>query len=218
MRTIDTKHGNGNARWKDTQHAWLVVCILLFNCFMLCTAWSEAAPTWEATPTGTAGNLKGIVFNKELLADGDFERGGQAVPSTGISPGWYDLSFWADLKVSYDLDGVNPHGGKVAQKITVSNLKSGCVFFVNQQRIKVIPHGLYRISLWMRGEVENEAPVEIFLRKEPAPYTDYSGDFVTVTSKWKRYTFDLTPLVTDDQALFVIRLNGNSTLYVDDVS
>jgi len=218
MCTIKTGHGNINARWKVVQHTCLVVCIILFTCLILSTAWSEAAPTWETAPTGTTDAKNGSVFNRELLADGDFEHGGQAVPGAGISPGWYDLSFWADLKVSYDLDGASPHGGKVAQKITVRNLKSGCVFFVNQQRIKVIPHGLYRISLWMRGDVENDAPVEIFLRKEPAPYTDYCGDFVTVTDKWKRYTFDLTPLVTDDQALFVIKLNGNSTLYVDDVS
>ncbi|MFA5203236.1 MAG: glycosyl hydrolase [Lentisphaeria bacterium] len=224
MRRTESGHDNcGAVDCRAGQAAaargWLAAGLLLASGLMGTGVRAETAPTWQAAPKVVAAEAqKSLPFGQELLADGDFERGGQAVPGAGISPGWFDLSSWADLKVTYNLEGGAPHGGRVAQKITVSNLKSGCVFFVNQQRIKVVPHGLYRISLWLRGEVENGAPVEIYLRKEGAPWTDYSGDFVTVTKEWKRYTFDLVPLVTDDAALFVIKLNGNSTLEVDDVS
>lgn len=220
MRISETEHNSiGVVKCRKPRvRIWLAAGILLASSLMVSCAWPETAPTWQAAPKAAIDTRKASEFNRELLADGDFEDGGKAVPATGISPGWFDLSSWADLKVAYSLDGSAPQAGRVAQKITVTNLKSGCVFFVNQHRIKVIPHGLYRISLRLRGEVENDAPVEIFLRMEEAPWTDYSGDFFTVTNKWKRYTFDLTPLVTDDLALFVIKLNGNSTLYVDDVS
>lgn len=178
---------------------------------------AETAPTWQAAPK-TVAAVPETEFGRELLADGDFERDGQAVPGAGVSPGWFDLSGWADLKVTYELDGAGPHGGRVAQKIVCSNLKSGHVLFVNQHRIKVVPHGLYRVSVWLRGEVADDTPVEIYLRQEAKPWYDHCGDFVTVTKEWRQYTFDWGTLADDNGALFVLKLNGNGTLYVDDVS
>ena len=199
---------------------WLAVGILLFNGLIASWGWGDEVATWQAVTPAATTAPPAEAFGRELLANGDFEGGGTAPPGTGVAHGWGDLSSRADLTVCYSDEAANPHGGKCAQKIVCSNLKSGSVLLVNNNRIKMMPRGVYRISLWLRGEVENQAPVEIYLRyKAATPWTDdCNGDFVSVTKEWQRFQFDVTTFAADDQAQFTIKLNGNGTLYVDDVS
>ena len=122
MRRTEPGTRQLRARWiAGPGGRWARVAGWLRDCCWPAVCWApasraETAPTWQAAPKAAADVQKGLEFGKELLADGDFERGGQAVPGAGISPGWFDLSSWADLKVAYSLEGTAPHGAGSPRK------------------------------------------------------------------------------------------------------
>jgi len=176
-------------------------------------------PTWQNVPEPRSAEAqKKYAWGKELLANGSFDADRRGGDDQRLASGWHDMSSWAPLQVSYRIDRTLSHSGPAALKIVCSNYLGGNVLLVNNNHVKVFPNGRYRISLWMRGNMEKQTEVEIFLRRDPAPYNDYGGDSVSVTNTWKHYTFEVTTLASDDHALFVIKLNGNGTLYIDDVS
>ena len=148
----------------------------------------------------------------ELIRNGDFE---QPFGANGVAPHWTDNSGWAPVTVSYADEAAAAHAGGHAQRITCSSFKGGAVQFV-QYAVPVTNGIVYRVSLWMKGDLA--APVEVQLRKSPAPYTTYASHLFRVGPQWKQFQFDAAPVETDPAAMFIIRFGATGTVAVDDVS
>ncbi|MBA3685896.1 MAG: carbohydrate binding domain-containing protein [Planctomycetes bacterium] len=150
------------------------------------------------------------------LKNADFEGGDR---STGTNPkvtgnvanGWSDNSDWADVKVEYAQDGDKPHGGKAAQRITVSKVGGGAVQMV--QTVSLKKGKSYSFSAWLKGKPG--AQVGLFLRRVD-PYTYYGTTKASVTEDWKQHKVDAT--VTEDaDVLVMIVLESPADIVIDDV-
>jgi len=152
------------------------------------------------------------VVGPELVRNGGFEEP-PATPNE--APHWGDNSSWAPVKVAYAADTATPQAGQRAWKIECTSFKGGAVQFA-QYGIPLDKGAVYRISLWMKGKVDS--PVELLLRKGPAPYTTYTSHLFTVNEKWTQYSFDSVCEESDAEALLIIRFGAVGTLFIDDVS
>ena len=151
-------------------------------------------------------------LDQNLLPNAGFEA---KSGDDGIAQGWADNSSWADLDVEYQPETANPHSGRACQRIVCSRLTYGAVQMIPTSAVPLERGQIYRVSLWLRGNVGMVAGQ---VRLAPAPYTVYIERDITVSPEWQQLQYLWTSTVTDPTARFMIRFVQPGSLWVDDVA
>lgn len=147
-----------------------------------------------------------------LLANGEFER---SFGSEGIAEGWADNSSWANLDVRYGRETKNPHSGRTCQRIMCTRLTYGAVQMVPTKRVSLRRGSIYRVRVWLRGNV---GQVAVQLRQAPAPYRIYVEESLTTKAQWQEASYLWTSTVEDRDGRFMLRFTQTGSMWVDDAS
>lgn len=136
---------------------------------------------------------------------------------------WWRQPFWAED--GHSDRGVYTHersgyNGNYAQKIEITQHNGGRKG-ISQRGIAVTAGRQYQVSVYLK-QSGLSAPVTIYLGPQSGDgpsYTPYAtADITSVGTSWTKYTVNLTPNTTDQQAKLFIGANGTGTLWVDMVS
>ncbi|HEY3332605.1 MAG TPA: carbohydrate binding domain-containing protein [Capsulimonadaceae bacterium] len=134
---------------------------------------------------------------------------------TGVLPAaWQDGSDWADVDIAYSELTTDVHEGKSALKVEYTAKRAGvCQMF--QYIPKIIQGHTYTLTVWLQGN--RKVPIDVYLRRTTAPYTEYGKAVVVPGIPWEKVTVKATATDTID-ACFMIRPAAPVTFYVDDAS
>ncbi len=154
------------------------------------------------------------------LTNAGFENGIRSVGPVGakvagdLGSGWYDNSDWADVRVSYAQEAEG-HGGKHAQRITVTKVATGAVQMI--QRVPFTKDHTYAFSVWMKGMKGTPGTtVCLHLRQVAAPFTFYATTEVTITDRWTEFRVEGQVGESVD-GLVMIALKAPGDAIVDDL-
>lgn len=128
-----------------------------------------------------------------------------------------DNSAWGSVAVRYEKDGMNPHSGRSAQKITVE--KAGTAFVQLVQYFDVPTGAKVEGTIWARSDTPlASGDAGIFFRHSDTPRTIYSQTEILLTPEWKSYT--LRGVVSDaGKTVFIVTVHRpGATIWIDDAS
>jgi hypothetical protein len=152
-----------------------------------------------------------VCAGDNVIRNPGFEEG---FSGQGVATGWSDQSSWAPVKVRYSEDRYNPHSGRSAQRIDVTEFKGGAVQF---QTSTALEKGkLHTVSVWLRAKESMQ--VDVQLRKKGKPYSTYAIRSIKVGAEWQEVRFTEMISTGDADVLFLINLRQVGALWVDDVS
>lgn len=123
----------------------------------------------------------------EQIKNGGFESGNM---------NWV-LEIHSPANATFTLDNTNSYSGSYSGKVVVTN-SSGTDWHIQfkQTTIKLIKDSLYTVSFAMRSDTTRE--ISVSLMNDNSPWTWYGGKSITVTNKWKIYSFSLRASETNN--------------------
>lgn len=154
----------------------------------------------------------------ELLNNIDFEGAYVNLPRSpdcpnivgAIAVAWQDDSCWHKTsQINYARDGINPHHGIAAQRVTVNAGQVQLVYKIAWQSGQ-----LYTTRLWLRAA--QTMTVAILLRKSTLPYTEYIKREFQLTNRWTQY---IVQGYTDtSEGYLMVQSTMPGTFWIDDAS
>lgn len=128
-----------------------------------------------------------------------------------VADGWGDNSNWADVRIDYAQETVNPHRGASCQRVSIARVASGACQFVQSVTLK--KGHVYQVRVWLRGT--SGAGISVSLRQGGTPYTTYAETRASVSPEWQE--FRAAGLVGDDTTgLLMLRTEQPTTFWADD--
>ena len=136
--------------------------------------------------------------------------------SGAVAAGWSDNSEWGDISVVYDKETLNPHSGKLCQKIMVGKCNAAQVQLV--QQVNMALGKTYQATVWVRAATEGTI-VGISLRPLVAPYlSSYESKSETIGKDWKQITVTAPITKNVTTQVMVACSQPNRTFWVDDAA
>jgi hypothetical protein len=126
---------------------------------------------------------------------------------------------WAKNDVAFALDPVDPHSGKVSQRITLRRALAKPDLQFQYRKLPV--HGGMNLQLrfWTRGPA-NTKPITVTVGKGGIPYTAYFTADVALKDTWTEsvFNFPLPPNADPKDTNLMFELKEENTCWLDDVS
>jgi hypothetical protein len=164
--------------------------------------------------------LVGVMIARSSTAGAgmSFNEGLENIGTDGQTPtGWWRAGYGTNT-VSWSFAS-QPHGGKIAQSVKISNWRSGDRKLLTDQSgsgLPVIPGRSYDLSSWYR--TDGVATIVVYRRTTSGYWTYWtSGSRLVKSSSWKnaKYTTPKVPSGTVGIS-FGVALASNGTLSTDD--
>lgn len=173
-----------------------------------------------------AGTLKGKVGIRTWQSDIDFRKAqinNQVIPLTvpehqQISYNW-DAIEDSKVKAVFSLDTLEALNGRQSQIIEFISGKGRAGISnrgLNRWGIAVEPRHTLEGSLWVKSG-SLKGPVTIALENIDGTVTYSSKELKPRKKGWQKYDFTFEPTITDNNARFVIYLNGKGKCWIDQV-
>lgn len=137
------------------------------------------------------------------------------LPGKSFANYWYGSGFNNIAEYGVDKEAYN---GEVCQFVNVIEDKGG-EKGISQDGISVEKGKKYSCTVHLRQQ-DIRMPVRIMLGRDYGVYfRPYASAIITcVTGEWSKYSFTLSPDVTDENATFSIQFSGKGKLWADEVS
>jgi hypothetical protein len=183
--------------------AVLTLCALSFACR------SPGVTDPVAEPVIAAAVGPALEPLRELLVDGGFE---------GAAPGLWQENNWAKNEVEFVRDPERPFAGKFSQRMRLTRALHQANLQLLQPLTGVGAGDTLRVSLALRG-LANARPIEVQIRRQGPPYTDYGHLSLPITEDWQTAAFiAVLPTETPPDLGLYVQLNEENTIWVDAVS
>lgn len=161
-----------------------------------------------------------FIRSTSVSAGASFNEGLETLDVGGKVPtGWWRAGYGSN-SASWFLDQ-NPHGGKVAQGLRVSNWRSGDRKLLTSQTgpgLTVISGRTYNLSSWYRSD--GIAEFVVYRRTTSGVWSYWtSSSHLAKSSTWRNGTFTTPPVPSGTVGIsFGVALGSNGTLVTDDYS
>lgn len=190
----------GNVKKAKLPDAWLVDYVRVYA--LLDASGNPVHPAGAtAKPAGAAAAAMSTDGN--LLRNGGFE-----------STGAWALNNWAKNDVAVEVDTENPHGGAMAQRITVRSIAGASPVTEFIQELPIRAGQKAMLSFWARGD----APaLKVELRQNQPPFASLYALPVALGGAWKEYTASFTVPATQGPCRMTFRIEGVGSVWLDDV-
>ncbi len=174
---------------------------------------SQAKAAMDPAPTLNNPGFEGTYKRMKPSTGTQDPRGILRTDVSGdVAEGWTDNSGWASTTIRYERETDNPHSGKSSQRMTIERVDDAAQFV---QPVRITELGVYRFSIWLRGQVNTVVKLE--LRKAGGPYTLYAAQPAGLSGEWRK--FDVVSLLPADTEVFLmLRSHGAMSFVMDDAS